>query len=110
MAEHSDTGNFTQEEIEQQYVQNALEILFAVDETARRDFYLHPNHNLHPSDFETQDWLIIIEALGHWASSTENKQSNLDRRQRAWKLMAAVANTIDLSDGTLLDAIDSTEL
>ena len=41
-----------------------------------------------PSDFHPQDWILIVEALAHWAGPPDEA---IGRGERAYELIEAIA-------------------
>lgn len=41
-----------------------------------------------PSDIHPQDWIIVVEALAHWAGPPDEATG---RRERAYELIEAIA-------------------
>lgn len=52
-----------------------------------------------PSDFIDEDWVLIAEALAHWAGEPQNVEN--DRQKRAYLLIEAIALELDCSMGEL---------
>lgn len=46
------------------------------------------DHVQRPSDFHSQDWIIVIEALAEWAGPPSSVGG---RRERAYELIDAIA-------------------
>lgn len=54
--------------------------------------------------FETQDWIIVIEALASWSGSP--KRVETPREERAWELIETIAATQGLEASELLRQVD----
>lgn len=58
-------------------------------------------------DFHEQDWLIVCEALARWAADPSDVERLADaRKARAFDLLAALADDLDIPEGDLLEQVD----
>lgn len=60
-------------------------------------------------DFETQDWLIVLEALVAWAgppADAARGTTDTPRERRAWDLVDRIAADVGLPSDDLLFQID----
>lgn len=56
-----------------------------------------------PSDFHPQDWIIIVEALAQWAGLPDEATG---RRERAYELLDAISNMLNLPVEEIVPQID----
>jgi hypothetical protein len=57
-----------------------------------------------PDEFETQDWIIVVEALANWSGPPGAVET--PREERAWELIEAIGREQQLQPGELLRQID----